>query len=383
MNSSGIDKALGDSTPISRIGSVQVVVPCTDLESMLEYFCERLDFRVDLVMPADAPTIAVVSGRGLSLRLDSNIGTAPNASPVVLRLECDEPTLANGAREPPSGIRVEWVGTNAVPDIPDGRNEFVLTRFAEESAWSVGRAGMLYRDLIPGRMGGRFIASHIRIVEGGEVPDYAHFHKIRFQMIYCKAGSVQVVYEDQGPPFVLEPGDCVLQPPQIRHRVLHATAGAEVIEIGCPALHETIADHALQLPTVSVDSDRVFGGQRFVRHVSANANWTSWHDEYFESRDTGIANATTGLADVRVVRSRAQTENASEPASATVRGHDGELLFLFVLRGTLGMSGDAVGQHELHAGDACVVPSGHDYFLHPRPDLEFLEVSIPAQSASD
>ena len=39
--------------------------------------------------------------------------------------------------------------------------------------WVIGRAGMRYRDLIPGRLGGSIIASHIRIPDAGPVPDYA------------------------------------------------------------------------------------------------------------------------------------------------------------------------------------------------------------------
>ena len=57
----------------------------------------------------------------------------------------------------------------------------------------VGRAGMEYRDLIPDRLGGRFIASHIRITDGGPVPDSVHFHDIGFQVIVCRAGWVRVV----------------------------------------------------------------------------------------------------------------------------------------------------------------------------------------------
>ena len=43
---------------------------------------------------------------------------------------------------------------------------------------AAGRAGMVYRDLIPDRLGGAFIASHITIPEGGPVPDYVHHHDI-------------------------------------------------------------------------------------------------------------------------------------------------------------------------------------------------------------
>src|SRR5207237_1333899 len=130
-------------------------------------------------------------------------------------------------------------------------------------AWGRGRAGMQYRDLIPGRLGGRVIASQIRIPDGGPVADYVHHHRVRFQMIYCRRGWVRVVYEDQGPPFAMREGDCVLQPPGIRHRVLEASRGLEVIEVSAPSDHETFRDHELELPSANERRERVFSGQRF------------------------------------------------------------------------------------------------------------------------
>ena len=178
---------------------------------------------------------------------------------------------------------------------------------------------MLYRDLIPGRLGGRFIASHISIPDGGPVADWVHFHKIRFQMIFCRRGWVRLVYEDQGPPFLFKAGDCVLQPPRIRHRVLESSDAFEVVEIGCPALHETLADHAMELPTATLAPDRDFGGQRFLHAVAAATPWTPHGAAGFEARETGMAAATGGLADVRTIR----------PAGArafTAPPHAGELL---------------------------------------------------------
>ena len=113
----------------------------------------------------------------------------------------------------------------------------------DANAWGVGRAGMLYRDLASSRLGGAFIASHIRIPDGGPVPDVVHFHSVSFQLIFCQQGWVDVVYEDQGPPIKLTRGDCVIQPPGIRHRVLKASKGLEVVEIGLPAEHLTEVDH--------------------------------------------------------------------------------------------------------------------------------------------
>ncbi|MBL8182450.1 MAG: cupin domain-containing protein [Blastocatellia bacterium] len=132
------------------------------------------------------------------------------------------------------------------------------------SDWNLGRAGMMYRDLIPDRIGGKVIASHIKLLEDGPVADYVHYHKVEFQMIYCLKGRIKVVYEDQGPPFWLEAGDCVVQPPEIRHRVLFSEGKAEVLELTMPAEHETWVDHDLELPNGTINKARLFNGQPFV-----------------------------------------------------------------------------------------------------------------------
>jgi mannose-6-phosphate isomerase-like protein (cupin superfamily) len=192
-------------------------------------------------------------------------------------------------------------------------------------------------------------------------------------MIYCKAGWARVVYEDQGPPFALEAGDCVLQPPEIRHRVLESSAGLEVIEVACPAEYETCADNELRLPSRDVLPERLFGGQRFVRHRAREASWGPWRLDGFDARDTGVAAATNGLAGARVVKSRV----VGSAITVTANGHGGELLFLFILRGELRVdSGE--GNHQLLAGDSCVIPAGVGYTLKAGAGLEILEVSLPA-----
>jgi len=353
-----------------QVQAAEVVLPCAELEATLAFFTERLGFRLEAVFPADAPAVAVVSGFGLRLRLERGGRGAPG----VLRLACREPAaLGGGAREltAPNGTRIELVEAAPPLVVPPLRPAFVLTRMGTEAAWKPGRAGMLYRDLIPGRQGGRFIASHIRIPEGGPVPDYVHFHKVRFQMIFCHKGWVRVVYEDQGPPRVLEPGDSFLQPPEIRHRVLECSPGLEVIELACPAEHETFADHALALPTAAVRPEREFGGQRFVHHAAAGSPWETWRLEGFEARDTGIGAATKGLAGARVVRPLA-------PGKPQTVRHEAEFLFFFVLAGGLRLFCEGRAAEALSAGDACVVPAGLAHALaDPSDDLELLEVTLP------
>lgn len=345
----------------------QVVVGTTRFTDDLAMLTERLGFRLDVIHPADAPANAVVSGHGLRLRLEQR--DAP--SPVTVRLITDDPGDPVAL---PGGSRIEYGVATTTYELPENRPSIAITRNSDEIG--VGRAGMRYRDLIPDRWGGRFIASHITIPDAGPVPDYVHFHKIRFQMIFVKAGWVRLVYEDQGEPFVMHAGDCVLQPPQIRHRVLESSAGLEVIEIGCPAEHETIADWSLVLPTGTVEPDRDFGGQRFVRHIAEGAAYAPWRVDGWEHRDTGIGVATGGLAGARVAR----PGGAADSGATGWIEHDTEFAQLVVLGGSVTIELDDAGPVRLANADSVTIPGGVRYrLLEPSADCELLDVTLPAQ----
>ncbi len=351
---------------MSKRPLAEVVVPCDDLAAALPFYLERLDFRLDSIFPADAPSTAVVSGYGVRLRLTPE----PRLEPGLLRLTVDDERAGSDAIAP-NGTRILFVARDERPRLPPLAPALVVSEPAADG-WTAGRAGMAYRDLIPGRLGGRYIASHIRIVDGGPVPDYVHYHVVRFQMIYCYRGWVRVVYEDQGPDFVMRPGDCVLQPSGIRHRVLESAPGTEVIEIGSPALHMTHVDHAMTLPTTTHRPERDFDGQRFVRHEADAAAWRPWSEPGFEYRDSDIAAATDGLAGARVIR------RAGE-GTPRQRSHDAEFLFYFVLRGALTFEHENAGNRRLDTQDALVIPSGAPYSLAAASEnLELLEVSLPA-----
>ncbi len=345
---------------------------CTELQPTLDFFVHRLGFQLDRISPADDPRSALISGHGLRLllRRESDVG------PTVLRMACENPAALSGAGDvlhAPNGTRIELVPASQPLVIPALREELVVSRAGERAVWITGRAGMRYRDLIPGRLGSRFIASHIQIPDGGPVPDNVHYHAIRFQMIFCRKGWVRVVYEGQGPPFVLEAGDCVLQPALIRHRVLESSAGLEVVEIACPAEHDTFLDHDLELPTEDLYADRVYGSQRFVRHEASEACWSPWRVEGFERRDLGIAEASVGLAGAQVVRAA-----GDGPTTGTWQ-HSGELAFLYVLAGSLTLAGATDAPLLLDTDDSVVVPAGVACVLTTHDaDLELLEVRLPA-----
>ena len=354
--------------------TAEVILPSPEFDATLAFFRETLGFRLDAVHPADDPAVASLSGYGLRLRLERDAGGLP---PALRIASADPDAVLGGAREvtAPNGAAVTVVAADPPLDLPPLNQKLTICKADGNGdgngGWGVGRAGMLYRDLIPGREGGRFIASHIRIPDGGPVPDNVHFHRIRFQMIYNYKGWVRLVYEDQGEPFVMGPGDCVLQPPEIRHRVLECSDGLEVVEIGCPAEHMTLLDHDLPLPTGRHLPERDFGGQRFVLHRAEGAGWAPADVAGFEARDLGIAAATGGLAEVAVLRQAAGDIDVSVQ-------HGGEFLFHFVLEGRLTLTADDRQPVGLAAGDSFTLPADLPCRVGAASGpLELLRVRLP------
>ncbi len=350
------------------IRASEVYLPVDDLKTEMPFFLGQLGFRLEEIFPADDPAVALISGHGVRIRLDRDAQVAPGK----LRLRCDDPdgfAEGQGTLTSPSGNVIEIVDANPPLDMPETQHSFMVRRLVDSDSWVIGRAGMRYRDLIPDRLGGSIIASHIRIPDGGPVPDMVHYHTVGFQLIFCYRGWVRLVYEDQGDPFILEAGNCVIQPPQIRHRVLEASDNVEVLEIGVPAEHITTIDHDMELPTGRFEPDRDWDGTRFIHHKAAEATWTPWRIPGWESRDTGIGTATQGVAGVHVARPK--------QADGAWTSHDTDILFTFVKEGGLTLEVTGEEPYRLQAGDAFVLPP----FLKTRyvdatPDCELIETAL-------
>ncbi len=347
----------------------EVLLPTKELRDDLPFFTETLGMRLETIYPADNPSNATFSGHGLRVRLDKAATTPPG----VLRILTDDVAgFAGGATEltAPNGARIEIAPLTPTLEQPTTAHEFSVRRLRDEAPWIIGRAGMHYRDLIPSRLGGSIIASHIRIPDGGPVPDMVHYHTVGFQLIYCYKGWVDVLYEDQGDMLRLEAGDCVIQPPKIRHRVHHASPNIEVIEIGVPAEHVTTIDHETTLPNGKGDPSREWDGQRFVHHVESTAVWTPFRIPGFACRDTGISEGTKGVAGVQVAR-----YEAGDPPRTR---HDADIHFTFVTEGSVTLDAEGRAPRDLQAGDAFVIPPGLATRLSGcSADLELLEVALP------
>ena len=174
----------------------------------------------------------------------------------------------------------------------------------------------------------------------------------------------------------LHAGDCVIQPPEIRHRVCHASPDIEVIEIGVPAEHVTTVDHDFVLPNGFGDPARQWQGQRFVHHVREGATWEAFRIPGFTCRDTGIAEGTQGVAGVQVARFTGGVAPATR--------HDCDIHFTFVMDGRMRLEIEGEPARDVEAGDAFVLPPGTvARYAACSNDLELLEASLPGRFRTD
>ena len=335
------------------------VLPSNDLQADIAFYTRELHMQLHRVYPSENPHSAELSGLGLSLLLDTRHDGSPGL--LVIKSE-DQP---RNPMHSPSGTELRWQASEE-PHSQTFINHRVEICTLRGTPWVTGRAGTHSRDLIPSRLGGGIIASHVRIPNGGPVRDRVHYHTAGFQLLFCVQGWIELVYEDQGPSITLRAGDCVTQPPHIRHRVLETSNGLEVIEIGTPAEHVTAIDSELQLPTGRVDSHRLFHGQRFCHFSHAGARWQPHRLPGLAAADTGVAEATTGLAGVRMLKAM-----GGSPPYTTA--HEAEVLFTYVVAGSV-----RINRQLMVAGDAFTLPPNDEYTIGDiSADVSLLEVSLP------
>ncbi len=346
----------------------EMLLPTQELRDDLPFYTKVLGMRLENIFPADDPSVASFSGHGLRLRIEKGADVAPGHLRI---LTDDVDGFADGAHEltAPNGTRVSILPLTPQVDRIETQHEFAVRRLRDEAPWVIGRAGMHYRDLIPSRLGGSIIASHIRIPDGGPVPDMVHYHTVGFQLIFCYKGWVDVLYEDQGDMIRLHAGDCVTQPPGIRHRVVEASPNIEVIEIGVPAEHVTTIDHDFTLPNGKGDPAREWDGQTFVHHIKDTATWQPFRVPGFVARDTGIAKGTKGVAGIQVVRRGTGGTRSFM--------HDADIYFTFVMEGRMVLEAAGHPERALQPGDGFVIPPGMvAQYREASDDLELLEVAL-------
>ena len=163
-------------------------------------------------------------------------------------------------------------------------------------------------------------------------------------------------------------GDLVLQPPGLRHRVLSASAGFEVVEVASPAWHPTFIDHDLALPSPGRAPDRLRSGQRFLHAVVARCP-VEVLAPGVEACDLGLHGASGGLATARTIR-------FEKSGDVELRDAD-NLRFLFVTDGAGAIEGAA--RTSLSTHDAVALPPGR-FLLTGAPGLRVLEVTATSRT---
>ena len=109
---------------------------------------------------------------------------------------------------------------------------------AEDAVWTPGLREIFdYRDLgIEDGTKGDYVA-HIIKANGKTIQDDVrqwHVHDCDFQLVLVLDGWAEFEYEGQG-VHRIEKGDCILQPPRIRHREIACSPDFEVLEVVSPA----------------------------------------------------------------------------------------------------------------------------------------------------
>jgi hypothetical protein len=131
----GLDRLTG------AVRSAQVVAPCSDLAAAMDFLTNRLGLRVDAIFPADAPSTAVIPGYGVTLRLER---TGGDILAPTLRFLVDRSALpAVREVEAPGGIKIQFIEANPPIEVPEGKQEFVVTKPGGADSWATRRVDVV------------------------------------------------------------------------------------------------------------------------------------------------------------------------------------------------------------------------------------------------
>jgi mannose-6-phosphate isomerase-like protein (cupin superfamily) len=121
--------------------------------------------------------------------------------------------------------------------------DFTISHQRDQDFKTEGLRGYAaYRDLgITAATRGKVRAHIIRNVRSFNAQDVSktHYHKVRFQMVYCIRGWMKSEFEGQG-VHEMRAGTCWVQPPGIKHTVLGYSDDLELLEIIMPADFDTV-----------------------------------------------------------------------------------------------------------------------------------------------
>jgi mannose-6-phosphate isomerase-like protein (cupin superfamily) len=339
--------------------SIRSIVAAPDFQAGLNFFVNTLKFKIALISPSDDPDYAVLTREHFTIALDRKAETTP----LHIEIPVEDQLLVGTNLVGPNGTKVDYVSVNRNYKQRDNLEPIINLSISKNANWVHGRAGMSYRSLI-GEHNEMFIASQIRIEGSGRVNDWVHYHDVSFQTLICINGAAKLVYEDQGDPFLFEKGDCILQPPGIRHQVLESFNDLEVIEFTSPSDHVTFSDFEMELPNSIQDKERYFLGQQFSHSKSESSEEKMYlTSDSLNVYTTSIATASGEIGWVHEIRGHKDNEEQLTP-SFVMSERELSFIMWFVTNGSAEIQ--VGGRKEtVTTGDAISYPYGFD------PTLEF------------
>ncbi len=131
---------------------------------------------------------------------------------------------------------------SSTPKASKPRHRFSFVRFDPRKFKGGGLRGTFsYRDLGIRRATAGMAGAHV--IRAEDLPKGGtgrHSHTLEFQMVYVLKGRVTFWYDGRG-KVAMGPGDCVYQPPGIRHELIAWSRDMELLEITMPAEFATQA----------------------------------------------------------------------------------------------------------------------------------------------
>ncbi|MFT7617953.1 MAG: mannose-6-phosphate isomerase-like protein (cupin superfamily) [Planctomycetota bacterium] len=249
----------------------------------------------------------------------------------------------------------------------------IINQESTNALWITLRDHSRQRELIPRDFSGHFTATHFKASKASSLNAAVHLHKLRFQVLYVRCGSITIAYESQGTPTTLRAGDFALQPPKQCHAVIDSSADLELIEFFGPKNHEIIAAPDTTLPSITIDRGRLFDGQHFATSMAKHAEWHDWQSPLWSFRSADFVQPSTHLAEAQVLAAKGQEKIATTTAP-------NQFSFFFILKGRLDLLlGDRpTSPYELKDEDSFLLPPATSFELHPATDgTELLLMTTP------
>ena len=103
----------------------EILLPTKELRDDIPFYTNTLKMKMDMIYPADNPTVAVFSGHGIRVRIDKEA----NVPPGKLRILCENPDIfSKGKRvlKAPNETIIEIDELNPPIVLPTTKHSFVL-----------------------------------------------------------------------------------------------------------------------------------------------------------------------------------------------------------------------------------------------------------------